>query len=104
MSVTGTLMHTDNNRLYHEYTPQAEDLAMIETDVTGNRSIIGEAIYDKRSKFLVFSAGLRHYQMYARNEYAGSSPVVSEMNQAKTAAFAEVQGNIRKVSYGVSPD
>ena len=24
------------------------------------------------------------------------------MNQAKTAAFAEVQGNIRKVSYGVS--
>ena len=35
MSVTGTLMHTDNNRLYHEYTPQAEDLAMIETDVTG---------------------------------------------------------------------
>ena len=103
MSVTGTLMHTDNNRLYHEYTPQAEDLAMIETDVTGNkRSIIGEAIYDKRFKFLVFSAGLRHYQMYARNEYAGSSPVVSEMNQAKTAAFAEVQGNIRKVSYGVS--
>lgn len=102
MSVTGTLMHTDNNRLYHEYTPQAEDLAMIETDVTGNkRSIIGEAIYDKRFKFLVFSAGLRHYQMYARNEYAGSSPVVSEMNQAKTAAFAEVQGNIRKVSYGV---
>ena len=65
MSVTGTLMHTDNNRLYHEYTPQAEDLAMIETDVTGNkRSIIGEAIYDKRFKFLVFSAGLRHYQIY----------------------------------------
>ena len=89
MSVTGTLMHTDNNRLYHEYTPQAEDLAMIETDVTGNkRSIIGEAIYDKRFKFLVFSAGLRHYQMYARNEYAGSSPVVSEMNQAKTAALS----------------
>ena len=103
MSVTGTLMHTDNNRLYHEYTPQAEDLAMLETDVTGNkRSIIGEAIYDKRFKSLVFSSGLRHYRMYARNEYAGSSPVVSEMNQAKTAAFAEVQGNIRKVSYGVS--
>ena len=103
MSVTGTLMHTDNNRLYHEYTPQAEDLAMLETDVTGNkRSIIGEAIYDKRFKSLVFSSGLRHYRMYARNEYAGSSPVVSEMNQAKTAAFAEVQGNIKKVSYGVS--
>lgn len=77
MSVTGTLMHTDNNRLYHEYTPQAEDLAMLETDVTGNkRSIIGEAIYDKRFKSLVFSSGLRHYRMYARNEYAGSSPVV----------------------------
>ena len=103
MSVTGTLMHTDNNRLYHEYTPQAEDLAMLETDVTGNkRSIIGEAIYDKRFKSLVFSSGLRHYRMYARNEYAGSSPVVSEMNQAKTAAFAEVQGNIKKVSYGVN--
>lgn len=97
MSVTGTLMHTDNNRLYHEYTPQAEDLAMLETDVTGNkRSIIGEAIYDKRFKSLVFSSGLRHYRMYARNEYAGSSPVVSEMNQAKTAAFAEVQGKYQE--------
>lgn len=97
MSVTGTLMHTDNNRLYHEYTPQAEDLAMLETDVTGNkRSIIGEAIYDKRFKSLVFSSGLRHYRMYARNEYAGSSPVVSEMNQAKTAAFARCREISRK--------
>lgn len=102
-NVTGTLINSTSDRQYREYTAQDKTLAAIETDVTGNkRSIIGEAIYDKKFKSLVFSAGLRHYQMYAENEYAGSAPMTSEMNQAKSSAFAEIQGNIKKVSYGVS--
>lgn len=103
MNVTGTLIHTNSDRTYNEFTAKNENLASIVTNVVGDkRSIIGEAIYDKQFKKVVLSAGLRHYQMYANNEYSGSSPVNSEMNQAKSSAFAEIQGTIKKVSYGVS--
>lgn len=103
VDVTGTLIHSNSNRNYREFAVEGTDIATIESDVTGNkRSIIGEAIYDKRFKTIAFSAGLRHYQMYAKNEYKGSSPVTSEMNQAKSSAFAEIQGSIKKVAYGVS--
>lgn len=103
MNVTGTLINSNSERHYSEYTPKDENLAAITSDVTGNKySIIGEAIYDKRFKSLMLSAGLRHYQMYAKNEYAGSSPITSNMNQAKSSAFAELQGQIKKVGFGVS--
>lgn len=103
MNVTGTLIHTNSDRNYTEFSVKDENLASIVSDVVGNkRSIIGEAIYDKQLKNVVLSAGLRHYQMYANNEYTGSSPVNSHMNQAKSSAFAEVQGKIKKVNYGIS--
>lgn len=103
-NVTGTLIHSTSNRLYNEFTSANENLASIHTDVTGNkRSIIGEAIYDKQFKSYVLSAGVRHYQMYAENEYTGSSPMISEMSQAKSSVFADFQGSImKKISYGIS--
>lgn len=103
MNVTGTLIHTNSDRHYTEFSVKDENLASIVTNVVGNkRSIIGEAIYDKQFKTIVLSAGLRHYQMYANNEYTGSTPITSDMNQAKSSAFAEIQGKIKNVSYGVS--
>lgn len=103
-NVTGTLIHSTSDRRYSEFSIANKELAAIETDVTGNkRSIIGEAIYDKQFKSAVLSAGIRHYQMYAENKYTGSSPVTSEMNQAKSSAFADFQGSIqKKISYGIS--
>lgn len=103
-NVTGTLIHSTSNRYYREFKTAGEDLAAIETDVTGNkRSIIGEVIYDRQFQSCVLSAGVRHYQMYAENKYTGSSPVTSEMNQAKSSAFADFQGSIqKKISYGIS--
>ena len=103
-NVTGTLIHSTSDRLYSEFETAGENLATIRTDVTGNkRSIIGEAIYDRQFKSCVLSAGIRHYQMYAENKYTGSSPITSEMNQAKSSAFADFQGSIqKKISYGIS--
>lgn len=103
-NVTGTLIHSTSNRLYNEFVSANENLASIHTDVTGNkRSIIGEAIYDKQFKSYMLSTGVRHYQMYADNEYTGSSPMTSEMSQAKSSVFADFQGSIKKkISYGIS--
>lgn len=103
LSLTGTLIHTNTARLYWEQEVNSTPLANIETNVEGNkRSIIGEGIYDKRFKKIMLTAGMRHYQMYAKNEYKGSEPITSEMNQMRSSAFMELQGNIKKVSYGVS--
>lgn len=103
VNATGTLIDSRSDRNYSEFTTTDENIATIETNVNGKkRSIIGEAIYDKRFKSIMLTAGLRHYQMYAKNEYSGSSPVTSEMNQAKSSAFAEIQGSIKKVGYGIS--
>ena len=103
LNVTGTLIHSTSDRNYFEQTVENVPLADITTNVSGNkRSVIGEAIYDKRFKKITLSGGLRHYQMYAKNQYSGSSPVTSEMNQMRSSAFAELQGNLKKVSYGVS--
>ena len=51
MNVTGTLIHTKNNRKYKEYKNENTPLADIQTLVDGDkRSIIGEAIYERVSR------------------------------------------------------
>lgn len=51
MNVTGTLIHTKNNRKYKEYKDENAPLADIQTLVDGDkRSVIGEAIYEKNFK------------------------------------------------------
>lgn len=103
LNLTGTLIRTNTARHYWERTVEDSPLADFETNVEGNkRSIIGEGIYDKRFKKVMLTAGMRHYQMYAKNEYKGSNPMTSEMNQMRSSAFVELQGNLKKVSYGVS--
>ncbi|MCE2616712.1 TonB-dependent receptor [Phocaeicola oris] len=103
VNLTGTLIKSRRNRHYTEQNIGAHQLADIVTNVEGNKkSIIGEAIYDKQFKTTTLSAGLRHYQMYDRNEYTGSSPVMSSMNQSRTSAFAEIKGHWKKLNYGFS--
>lgn len=103
LNLTGTLIRTNAERQYREQTAGNTTLANFETNIEGHkRSIIGEGIYDKRFKKVMLTAGMRHYQMYAENKYTGSEPVTSEMDQMRSSAFLELQGNIKKVSYGVS--
>jgi hypothetical protein len=40
--------------------------------------------------------------MYDRNEYAGTNPVTSRMNQMRSSAFAEMQGAWHKINYVLS--
>jgi len=98
--LVGTMINTDAYRSYQEYTPTETDLTWIDMDVTGKkRSIIGEAIYDKTLKKIKLSAGLRHTQMYAENDYSGTNPVVSTMNQAQSSAFVQAQGKVKDFGY-----
>ncbi|MBP1615387.1 MAG: TonB-dependent receptor [Bacteroidetes bacterium] len=100
-NLIGTLINTDLERNYGEFTPETE-LTSIQTIVNGNkRSIIGEGIYDKEFKDIKISAGIRHYQMYAENKYTGTSSMISDMNQSKTSAFCELQGKIKTFNYAV---
>lgn len=103
INVTGTLINTDSKRNYREYTPANTDLALIQTNVDGKkRSIIGEVIYDKEFKQIKISAGARHYQMRAENEYTGSNPVISDMDQTQTSAFGDLQGKVKNFTYSGS--
>lgn len=103
LNVTGTLIHTKNNRKYKEYETGNAPLTDILTLVDGDkRSIIGEAIYDKNFQKVKLSGGARHYQMLTENEYKGSNPTTSRMNQSKTSAFFEVQGKVKDFSYAGS--
>ena len=103
MNVTGTLIHTKNNRKYKEYKDENAPLADIQTLVDGDkRSVIGEAIYEKNFKEVKLSGGARHYQMRTENEYKGSHPTTSKMDQSQTSAFFEVQGKVKDFSYAGS--
>lgn len=103
LNVTGTLIHTKDNRHYREDGSEQTEPADIITYVDGNkRSIIGEAIYEKEFKKAKLSAGVRHYQMRTQNEYTGSNPITSEMDQSQSSAFAEIQGKIYQFSYAGS--
>lgn len=103
LNMAGTLITSSYTRTYREQAMDGTMLADYLTDVDGSkRSIIGEAIYDKRFKTTMLSAGVRHYQMHDRNQYLGTSPVTSEMDQMRSSAFMELQGAWKKVNYGVS--
>ena len=103
VNVTGTLIHTKNNRKYKEYKDENAPLADIQTLVDGDkRSVIGEAIYEKNFKEVKRSGGARHYQMRTENEYKGSNPTTSKMDQSQTSAFFEVQGKVKDFSYAGS--
>lgn len=103
LNLTGTLIHSKNNRDYKEYKDQNAPLADILSLITGDkRSIIGEAIYEKNFENIKLNGGARHYQMRTENEYRGSNPTTSEMNQAQTSAFFEVQGKVKDFGYAGS--
>ncbi|MCR5076774.1 MAG: outer membrane beta-barrel protein [Prevotella sp.] len=102
-NLTGTLIRSARERNYTETSVQGSRLADVVANVAGRkRSVIAEAVYDRRLGNVSLSAGLRHYQMLDRNKYAGSMPVVSEMRQSRSSFFAELQGQWKKLGYGIS--
>jgi hypothetical protein len=103
LNLTGTLINTNNKRTYEETTINGVSITDITSNVDGEKkSIIGEAIYDKKFEKNVLSAGIRYYQMKAENKYLGTNPITSEMIQNRSSAFVELQGQLKTLSYDVS--
>lgn len=103
LNFAGTLINTNNKRTYEETTINGVSLTDITSNVEGKkRSIIVEAIYDKKFEKNVLSTGIRFYQMKAANKYLGTNPITSEMYQNRTSTFVELQGQLKKISYDVS--
>ena len=103
LNLTGSLINTNNKRSYEEATINGASLTNITSDVDGKkRSIIGEAIYDKKYEKNVLSTGIRFYQMKAENNYLGTNPITSEMFENRSSAFVELQGRLKLLNYNVS--
>lgn len=98
----GTYIYTDNKSDYTE-----SDDNTIFTDihnmVEGNKySLITEALYNNEFDKVTFSAGIKHTQGYANNEYTGNNPFVSNMNNADSYVFAQLYGKFgSKVTYSL---
>ena len=103
VNAVGTLIDATSNRRYNEHTSE-NNLADIGTKVESDKkSIFGEAIYNKSSNNLVFSAGVRHIQAYAHNKYLTNNVLTpSSMNQANSSAFVDMQGKIKGLGYMLS--
>lgn len=100
LNIVGTYLNTQNKREYRKNNTSNDQIFTSFMDVDGKKySLIAEGIYDKEFKQVKLTGGLRHYQMNARNNYAGSDPVRSYMDQAKSTLFAEIHGNYKKLNY-----
>lgn len=102
VNAVGTYIKTDNET---DYTESQNDVILtdIYNRVKGNKySLITEAVYNKEFEKMVFSAGAKHTQGYADNKYTGNNPFTSNMKNADTYLFAQLQGSLsKKMSYTI---
>ncbi|MCC8188501.1 MAG: TonB-dependent receptor, partial [Bacteroides sp.] len=99
-NLVGTIIDTHNERGYNEYTENHTTISDILSVIDGKKySVIGEGIYDKEFEHVKISSGIKHFQMRAENMYKGSIKAQSNMNQAETYIFSEVQGRIKSFNY-----
>lgn len=102
INTVGTYIKTDNESDYME-SMNNEALTSIYNRVKGNKySLITEALYNKEFDKMVFSAGAKHTQGYADNIYTGNDPFLSNMKNADSYIFAQLQGSLtKKLSYTI---
>jgi hypothetical protein len=102
VNAVGTYIKTDNKSYYTE-SMDNDILTDIDNRVKGNKySLIAEAVYNRESEKMVFSAGAKHTQGYADNKYTGNNPFVSDMKNADSYLFAQLQGSLtKKLSYTI---
>jgi hypothetical protein len=101
-NVVGTYNTTDNTRIYRE-SREGALLTDVNSTVNGvKRSIIGEAIYEKKLGTNAVSAGIKHVHAETDNKYGGMSNVNSEMMQQESMVFAEYKGKLNKLNYSLA--
>lgn len=100
INIVGTYIDSKNNNLYTE-KENGTSLTDILNKVEGNKySIIGEAVYNKEFEKTTFSAGTKHTQGYSDNEYSGNTETSTNLKNAESYIFAQIQGKLfEKLSY-----
>ncbi|MDR2146895.1 MAG: outer membrane beta-barrel protein [Tannerella sp.] len=100
LNMVGTYIHSTLERKYEE-TAAGQLISDIWSNVAGRKySIIGEGIYEKLFENSGrFTAGLKHTQAFADNDYAGTENALAKMNQAETYVYAEFAGKKDKFGY-----
>ena len=89
LNMVGTYNSTDETRFYQE-SLNNEILTDIHNLVTGDKySIIGEAIYEKKTGANSVSGGVKHTQAFSDNEYQNGHSYKTEMNQSETFLYGE---------------
>lgn len=99
-NLVGTYIHSDINQQYEE-SGNGELITDIVSDVTGKKySIIGEGIYEKIfHKAGRFTAGVKHMQAFADNNYLGTVDATTKLDQSDSYLYAEYAGKTGKLNY-----
>lgn len=99
-NLVGTYIKSEVDQVYEE-TKAEESIADIISNVNGKKySIIGEGIYEKTfENNNRFSAGVKHTQAFANNDYTGDISSRTKMDQSDSYLYAEYAGKINKLSY-----
>lgn len=93
-NLVGTYINTNGESEFTEWG-QSTPSTSIFNKVDGKKySIIAEAIYEKQYEKLTFSTGAKHTQGMADNTYTGNSDMKTDMKNAESYAFAQIQGKI----------
>lgn len=101
LNVVGTYIDSNSGRTYREMKDD-KVLTDMFTNVDGNKySLIGEGIYEKKSKLGKLSFGVKHTQSYSNNEYSGVSLTQTNMSQSETYVYGEFQGKLKKLNYSI---
>lgn len=99
-NLVGTYINSDISQKYEE---KENDLLIndIVSDINGKKySIIGEGIYEKMfENGGRFTAGLKHTQAFANNDYSGTVTSHTKMDQADSYIYAEYARKVGKFSY-----
>jgi len=100
MNIVGTYINSTLNQKYEE-TKTEQLISNIWSDIVGKKySIIGEGIYEKLyDNSNRFTAGLKHTQAFANNDYKGTENALTKMDQSETYVYAEYSGRKNKFSY-----
>lgn len=102
-NAVGTYIYSDINKIYNE-SANNTTLTSIHNIVNGKKySIIGEILYNKEfDKGYILTAGAKHTQGYAKNNYTGDYISNNTMQNAESYFYAQLQGKITgKIKYNI---
>ena len=92
-NAVGTFISTQTSSYYDEGTPY-------QYDVDGKTaSLLTEIIYENRLKPFTFSTGLNNSYKYIKNDYLGDASALTNTNNNRLYAFAEIKGMLQPFSY-----